>query len=166
MSIRLNAAIFCSILFCTAMMQGADRIKVTILEQKDSQSQYNGVIPGHTNATSNTNVNCAEYGSNVNCNGTTNTHATATPARRVTYGVSGAALSLLLPDGRIAIVNCESKYAMKGDYVNRRSCRVPLVGDIEAEFKGDKAKLFWPVSIDGKKFASETYKVVAIRDKQ
>ena len=61
------------------MMQGADRIKVTILEQKDSQSQYNGVIPGHTNATSNTNVNCAEYGSNVNCNGTTNTHATATP---------------------------------------------------------------------------------------
>src|SRR5689334_7175782 len=119
MSSRLNAAIFGVILFCTATMQGADRVKVTILEQKDNQSQYDGVIPGHTNATSNTNVNCAEYGSNVNCNGTTNTHATSTPARRVSYGVSGASLSLLLPDGRIALVNCDSKYAMKGDYVNR-----------------------------------------------
>lgn len=56
--------------------------------------------------------------------------------------------------------------ALKGDYVNRRSCRIPLVSDIEAEFSGDKAKLFWPVSIDGKKFASETHKVLAIHDKQ
>jgi len=35
---------------------------------------------------------------------------------------------------------------MAGTRGNRRSCRLPLVDDIEAEFKGDKAKLEWPVS--------------------
>jgi len=40
-----------------------------------------------------------------------------------------------------------------------------LVADIHAEFDGDKAKLRWPVSIDGKKFESETYKIVAVLDK-
>ena len=48
---------------------------------------------------------------------------------------------------------------------NHRSGRVPLVEDIDAEFKGDKAKLMWSVSIDGKKMQSETYKVLAILDK-
>lgn len=90
-------------------MLAGKRIKVTILEQRDTESQYSGVIPGHTNATSNTNVNCSDLGSNVNCNGTTRTTATTTPARRVSYGVSGSTPSLQLPDGRITVVNCDSK---------------------------------------------------------
>jgi hypothetical protein len=48
------------------------------------------------------------------------------------------------------------------DYINRRSCRTPMVNDIQAEFKGDNAKLRWPVSIDGKKTESETYTIIAI----
>ena len=32
----------------------------------------------------------------------------------------------------------------------------------EAEFKGDKAKLYWPTSLDGKKTESETYKIIAV----
>lgn len=36
---------------------------------------------------------------------------------------------------------------------------MPLVGNIEAEFKSDNAKLIWPVSLDGKKMESETYKI-------
>lgn len=43
-----------------------------------------------------------------------------------------------------------------------RSCRVPIVDDFEADFNGDKAKLMWPVSLDGKKTASETYKIIAV----
>ena len=39
---------------------------------------------------------------------------------------------------------------------------MPLVDDIHAEFHGDKAKLEWVVSLDGKKMQSETYKVLAI----
>jgi hypothetical protein len=37
--------------------------------------------------------------------------------------------------------------------------------DIQAEFDGNKAKLRWLVSIDGKKFESETYKILAVLDK-
>jgi predicted metalloprotease with PDZ domain len=60
------------------------------------------------------------------------------------------------------VVNCESKYQPKFDYINRRDCRMPLVDDIQAEFHGNTAKLSWAVSLDGKKMQSETYKVLAI----
>jgi hypothetical protein len=33
------------------------------------------------------------------------------------------------------------------------------------DFKGDKAKLKWPVSIDGKKMEAETYKTLGVLDK-
>jgi PEGA domain len=39
---------------------------------------------------------------------------------------------------------------------------VPLVNDFEGTFDGDKAKLFWPTSLDGKKVESETYKIIAV----
>ena len=42
---------------------------------------------------------------------------------------------------------------------------MPLVDDIDVEFNGDKAKLIWPVSIDGKKMASETYKILGVLSK-
>lgn len=84
-----------------------------------------------------------------------------------TFKVHGATFTLLLPDGRLAIVNCESKFAehMAGRAGNVRSCRMPLVDDVEAEFKGDNAKLIWVVSLDGKKKQSETYKVLAVLPK-
>jgi hypothetical protein len=42
---------------------------------------------------------------------------------------------------------------------------MPLVDDVQAEFKGKDAKLIWTTSIDGKKFDSETYKILAVLDK-
>jgi hypothetical protein len=42
---------------------------------------------------------------------------------------------------------------------------MPLVDNIQADFHGDKAKLAWVVSLDGKKTQSETYKVLAVLDK-
>ena len=84
-----------------------------------------------------------------------------------TFQVHGATFTLQLPDGRLAIVNCESKFAehMAGRVGNRRSCRTPLVDSIQADFKGDNAKLIWPVSLDGKKMQSENYKILGIFDK-
>jgi hypothetical protein len=84
-----------------------------------------------------------------------------------TFKVQGATFTLQLPDGRLAVVNCESKFAehLAGRAGNRRSCRMPMVDSIEAEFKSDHAKLVWPVSIDGTKMESETYKILAILDK-
>lgn len=84
-----------------------------------------------------------------------------------TFRVHGATFTLLLPDGRLAVVNCESKFAehMAGAAGNRRSCRMPIVDNIEVDFHGDKAKLTWPVSLDGRKMQSETYKILGVLDK-
>jgi hypothetical protein len=113
------------------------------------------------------NVNCNGSLDSVNCTGATTTTGSATPAHEVSYHVRGATFTLLLPDGRAAVVNCESKFAehMAGVAGNHRSCRMPLVDNIQAEFNGDKAKLVWVVSLDGKKTQSETYKVLAVLDK-
>jgi hypothetical protein len=75
----------------------------------------------------------------------------------------GATLTLQLPNGDMAVVNCASKFQERfAGPGNVRSCRVPLVDSFEADFNGDKAKLMWPVSLDGKKTASETYKIIAV----
>jgi hypothetical protein len=83
------------------------------------------------------------------------------------FKVHGATFTLQLPDGRLAIVNCESKFAehMAGRVGNRRSCRTPVADTIQADFTGDHAKLIWPVSLDGKKMQSETYRILGILDK-
>lgn len=88
-------------------------------------------------------------------------------ATATTFHVTGATLTLQLPDGRRAVVNCASKFAehFAGPAGNRRSCHVPLVDDIQVDFHGDSAKLSWNVSIDGKKSQSETYKILAVLDK-
>ena len=72
-----------------------------------------------------------------------------------------------MPDGRIAVVNCDGKFAkhFAGRAGNHRDCGVPLIDDIQLEFDGDKAKLRWPSSIDGKTIGSETYKILGILDK-
>jgi hypothetical protein len=82
------------------------------------------------------------------------------------FTVHGATFTLQLPDGRLAVVNCDGKFAehLAGPAGNRRSCRMPLVNTIQADFNSDRAKLIWPVSLDGKKLQSETYKILAIID--
>lgn len=83
------------------------------------------------------------------------------------FKVRGATFTLQLPDGRLAVVNCESKFAehMAGPVGNRRSCRAPVVDSSQVDFKGGNAKLIWPVSLDGQKKQSETYKILGILDK-
>ena len=77
--------------------------------------------------------------------------------------LQGATFTLELPNGDRAVVNCSSKFQEKfAGPGNVRSCRVPLVDNFEADFSGDKAKLIWPTSLDGKKNASETYKIIAV----
>jgi hypothetical protein len=151
----------------TAAPAFAQKLTVKIINREDNETDYTYVVPGFSSSNSNTNVNCSGDGSNVNCNGTTTTTGVSTPGRQVSYRVRGATFSLQLPDGRMAVVNCESKFAehMAGPAGNHRSCRVPLVDELEVEFSGDKAKLKWNVSIDGKKSATETYKILGVLGK-
>jgi hypothetical protein len=124
----------------TAAPAFAQKLNVKIIARQDNETEYTYVVAGYTSSNSNTNVNC--YGdTSVTCSGSTTTTGVSTPGHQVSFKVRGATYSLLLPDGRVAVVNCESKFAehMAGHAGNHRSCRMPLVDDIEAEFNGDKA---------------------------
>jgi len=145
----------------------AQKLDVKIVDQQDNETDYTYVVPGHFSSQSNSSSNCYGSDSNVNCSGSATTNGLTTPAHQVSYHVRGATLALQLPDGRIAIVNCESKFKERfaGAEGNHRSCRRPLVDDIQADFHGDNAKLEWVVSLDGKKKQSETYKILAVLGK-
>jgi hypothetical protein len=145
----------------------AQNLSVRVVNREDNETDYTYVVPGDSSSNADTNVNCYGESNNVNCNASTRTTGSSTLAQQVSYHVRGATFSLQLPDGRVAVVNCESKFAehMAGPAGNHRSCRMPLVDDIEVEFDGNKAKLKWPVSIDGKKMASEAYKILGVLGK-
>jgi hypothetical protein len=145
----------------------AQNLEVKIVDRKSNETEYTYIVPGHFTSQSNSNANCNGSDSYVNCSGSTTTYGSTTPAHQVSYQVRGATFTLQLPDGRLAVVNCESKFKerMAGPAGNHRSCRQPLVDNIQADFHGDKAKLEWVVSLDGKKTQSETYKILAILDR-
>jgi len=139
---------------------------VRIINRQDSNTSYTYVIRGYSRTSTNANVNCYEFGNSVNCSGSGSSTTSNRPAITGSYQVQGATFALELPDSRIVIVNCNRKlnwtdFSTTNTY---RNCRIPLTNNIEAEFKGDKAKLFWNVSIDGKKLRSETYKILAVID--
>jgi hypothetical protein len=171
----MNIAIVAALILACPASALAQKLDVKIIDRQDNETEYTYVVPGHFSAQSNSNSNASAncYGSdgNVNCNGsgttTTTTNGYAMPARQVTYHVRGATFTLQLPDGRLAVVNCESKFAehFAGRAGNHRSCRKPLVDNIQVDFHEDKAKLEWIVSLDGKKTQSETYKILAVLDK-
>jgi hypothetical protein len=126
----------CGLFLMSVVSASAQTLQVKIVDRQDKENSYDYV-------------------------GVYNSVATG-----ATFKVQGATFTLLLPDGRLAIVNCESKFAehMAGRAGNRRSCRMPLIENVQVDFHGDKAKLMWPVSLDGKKMESETYKILAILD--
>src|ERR1700687_3008879 len=152
------------LLALAAVASAADKslLSVKIVDRRDSATDYSYTIPSKFYANSTSTVNCGADFIGVNCYGGSTTTASAIGPRTIAYQVSGATLTLQMADGRIVVANCQSKYQLRFDYINRRSCRTPLVDDIEADFNGNNAKLIWPVSIDGKKVESETYKILGI----
>lgn len=157
--------VFFTLLICLSSAR-AELRTVTIVDRHNSETGYSYNVPQTISSTSNTNVNCTAYPNAANCAATTRTTGIVTPPRNISYSVQGATFSLLTDDGKVVIVNCESKYRPRGDHINRRSCRTPLVDKVQVEFNKDKAKLVWPVSLDGRKMESETYKILGIVDRQ
>jgi len=167
--------ILCAFLLL-AMPLAAQKLDVKIVQRQTSETGYTYQVAGHSNSTSSGSANCSanSYGNstNVNCSGSGSGETTTTAPMVYSYSVTGATFSLLLPDGRVAVVNCKSKFAehfaaehFAGPAGNHRSCRMPIVDDITVEFSGKNAKLMWPVSLDGKKFESETYAILAVLPK-
>jgi hypothetical protein len=149
---------------------GAEKqeMAVKIIDRQNHETRYTYFLPGYSTATANTSVSCMGMASTVNCSGNTTATGMAIPPRSGSFNVQGATFSLQLLDSRIVVVNCESKFKERfaGPAGNHRSCRMPLVDEIQVEFSGDNAKLKWPVSLDGKKIESETYKILGIFDKK
>ena len=144
---RMKLALAGLILSC-APSAWAQTLNVKIVDRQDNETEYTYVVPGHFSSTANSGFNCNSLGDNTNCSGTTTTTGTLTPAHQVSYHVRGATFTLLLPDGRGAVVNCESKFAehMAGPAGNHRSCRMPLVDNITVEMPkgGQRARLRRP----------------------
>jgi hypothetical protein len=161
----MKVTILALVLVC-AIPASAQKLAVKIIDRQEHDSDYTYFVPGHSHSNTNAYANCNGGGMNVNCSGTSTTSTTSTPAQHGSFSVRGATFSLLLPDGRIAIVNCDIKFAehFEGAVGNHRDCRQPVVDNIQADFHGGNAKLEWVVSLDGKKTRSETYKVLGILD--
>jgi hypothetical protein len=139
----------------------AEKVPVSVLYRQDSDIAYHAVIPGYSGAQADITGACTLDPDPANCPAPVQ----AGPGE-ISYTVIGTTLSLRLPDGRVALVNCVNRYSSKGNYINRRSCGMPMVEQVNAEFTGQTARLEWPIGTDGKKTESETYKVVALLDKR
>jgi len=135
----------CGFALCSAIAR-AQQMEVKVIDRQESETEYTYQPGIHSTSTS-----------------VANTTPTASPAKFTSFKVSGATLSLQLPDGRVAVVNCDSKFQPHlAGQTARRSCRTPPINEIKADFNGSNAKLSWPISVDGKKVESETYRILGV----
>ena len=141
----------------------AQKLETTVLYRQNSDTNYSPVIPGYTTSNPEEFLDCAADVANEACSNSA--HAAIAPGAP-SINVVGTTLSLLLPDGRVAVVNCATKYAARGTAILRRNCAMPLVEHVEAEFNGHNAKLKWLFDADSRKTESENYKIVALLDKR
>jgi hypothetical protein len=133
------------------------KLNVNVLYRQDSDVMYHAVVPGYSGPNADVTGACTLDPDPANCPDPRQ-GANGEPL----YALVGTTLSLGLPDGRIAVVNCVSRHSAGGNYINRHSCGVPLTEHAEADFNGKSAKLSWTASPDGKKIDSEIYRIVAM----
>lgn len=140
----------------------AQKVPVNVLYRQDSDVVYHAVIPGYSGPNADVTGACTLDPDPANC---PDPNLNSDPKGSPTYLLSGTTLSLGLPDGRIALVNCVSRHSANGNYINRHSCGMPMTERADAEFTGQSAKLSWTLTSNGNKAESETYRVVALLPK-
>lgn len=136
----------------------AQKVEATVLYRQNSDTSYRAMIPKPDGSRPEGVIDCAAEVANAVCENPVPDTTTGQPSLNVT----GTTVSLLLPDGRVAIVNCLNKYSFKGNYVNRRSCAMPMVSRVQADLDGKNAKLRWSPVADNPKAETETYHIVAL----
>ena len=155
---NITRSILTAIALTMAPAAFAQTLLVRIVERHDTKTELTAEIPDQAGSTaSKSSTGEKKAGSSDK------SAAKADKGTQIrNYSVTGATLTLQLPDRRLVRVTCESKYALRFDYINRRSCRTPPADDVTAEFKGDEARLIWSVSLDNRKTQSETYTILNI----
>lgn len=161
----MGVAMACLLIAASVQPVCAQKLEATVLYRQTSDSNYFAVIPGYTSTPDQGGTDCSLEPLSEACAAPSHANGAIPSQNQVAYNLVGTTLSLLLPDGRVALVNCVNKYSFRGNYINRRMCEMPLVEHVEAELNGKTAKLKWPVGTDGKNEA-ENYRIVAILDKQ
>jgi hypothetical protein len=146
-----------TIVFTMSPAAFAQTLLVHIVQRHDTKTELTAVIPEGADASADKSSTAEKKPASGK-----STAATDKGAQTRSYTVTGATLTLQLPDRRLVRVSCESKYALRFDYINRRSCRTPPADEVTAEFNGDEAKLVWSVSLDNRKMQSETYTILNI----
>jgi hypothetical protein len=139
----------------------AQTLLVRIVERQDTKTELTADIPDQAETTASKSSTGEKKTGGAGGNEKSAAKSDKGTQTR-SYTVTGAKLTLQLPDRRLVRVTCESKYALRFDYINRRSCRTPPADEVTAEFNGDEAKLIWSVSLDNRKTQSETYTILNI----
>jgi len=139
----------------------AQTLLVHIVERKDTKTELTAEIPDQADSKASKSSTGEKKAAGSGGNDKSPAKADKETQTR-SYSVTGATLTLQLPDRRLVRVACESKYALRFDYINRRSCRTPPADEVTAEFNGNEAKLIWSVSLDNRKTQSETYTILNI----
>ena len=98
----------------------AQKIEVSVLYRQDSDVLYHAVVPGYSGPNADVTGACTLDPDPANCPDSSQTKD------EVSAPLVGTTLSLGLPDGRIAVVNCIDRHSANGNYINRHSCRMPL----------------------------------------
>lgn len=157
-----------TIKFDIADSRPAHFLPTHIADRKSNSSEYEYTVPGYAAS----NCGAASFGTaTVTSSGTTasasasgfdttNCFTLGASAHTVNYNVSGATLSLLLSDGRIVVVNCDSRPVPGSN--QQRNCREPVADETQVMFDQDSAWLVWSASIDGSTMGVETYKILGI----
>jgi hypothetical protein len=148
------------VLLCLAPCAFAQKMQVKVIGHKTPGYAYTRNLPGVALSNGNSSANCSAYGNNANCSSSGNSGTVYVPPRTVQGTLYGQNITLLLPDGRKALVHCEDHYSKMTNGLHQ--CKAPAVDEIEADFSGKKVKLKWPVGIDGKKSESETYEIFKV----
>ena len=127
-----------------ADLSGGEKLKVKIVGRQTGTSIYTYVVPGYSQTQMNSQAGCGVIGTTTanpigsttvataNCSGRAASTTLSRPAMVGSYQVVGATFTLLLPDGRRALVNCNSKANFtEWGRGPRLGCRMPLVDEIE-----------------------------------
>ena len=152
-----------------AIAAAAQRTDVKVIDRRVSETAYNYQVPAQRVAPSDASADCnassssssSSSSSNANCSSSDSSTAEDSATTGPSYRVTGVTLALLLPDGKIAVVNCIRKNMLKFDYINRLSCRMPSTDALQADFSGKSVKLKWAETLNARKLTSETYRLVA-----
>jgi hypothetical protein len=148
-----------------AIATSAQKMDARVIDRRADETTYIYHVPAHPSATPTAPTDCNTISSSSSSSGNCSTSAPSTTddptSASPSYRVTGTTLALLLPGGRIAVVNCVSKNMLKIDPINRRSCRMPNTDAIQANFSGRSVKLKWQSRLDARKLRSETYRLVA-----